>query len=606
MISRIPRRGAAIAAALLGTVLIVCAGVAGAAPLGQIVEFNTPGTDPAQIQAGPDGNLWFSDRTGSVGRATPDGVITRFTTGLNPGSAVRSIAMGPDGNMWFSDPGTTRAVGVINPFTQAISEFSAGLNPGSMPLGIAAGPDGNVWFTDSGTTKAIGVINPTTHAISEFSAGLNPGSNLQQGLVAGPDGNLWFTDQGTTPAIGRIDPNTHAITEFSAGLNAGSKPGASIVVGPDGGLWFMDGSNPAAIGRIDPTTQAITEFRTGLNPGAALGRLAAGPDGNIWFGDKGVTPGIGMINPTTHAIVMFSAGLNAGSLPGGMGTGPDGNVWFTDQATAAGSSKAIGRTGVDAPAASVTPPFVAGGSAEGVTQSCSGAAWANWAGAQPSLDRFGFDGYRWRLDGVPVVGATSQTYTPVVADLGHQLSCVVTVTYTLFPTTVSAVSVPVVVVDATAPALTLPSTITVDATSPRGASMSYTASATDNVDSNPAVACTPSSGSTFPIGTSTVQCSTTDAAGNSAAGSFTVVVNGAVAQLDELAAAIDGVGRGKTLAATVSLAKGLLAVHAPRLACLALGVVDIELTLQSGRTIPTAQAAALIADSRRITAVIGC
>ena len=117
--------------------------------------------------------------------------------------------MGPDGNMWFSDPGTTRAIGVINPFTQVISEFSAGLNAGSMPLGIAAGPDGNVWFTDNGTTKAIGVIDPTTHAITEFSAGLNPGAALQQGLVAGPDGNLWFTDGGTT-ARDRDDQPDHA------------------------------------------------------------------------------------------------------------------------------------------------------------------------------------------------------------------------------------------------------------------------------------------------------------------------------------------------------------------------------------------------------------
>ena len=89
---------------LIGAVVAVCAGVAGAATLGQIVEFSAPGTDPAQVQAGPDGNLWFSDRTGSVGRATTAGVISRFTIGLNPGSAVRSIAMGPDGNMWFSDP----------------------------------------------------------------------------------------------------------------------------------------------------------------------------------------------------------------------------------------------------------------------------------------------------------------------------------------------------------------------------------------------------------------------------------------------------------------------------------------------------------------------
>jgi virginiamycin B lyase len=435
-------RGAPVSVAmLLAAVFTVGIGVAGAAPLGQIAEFGAPGSDPAQIQAGSDGNLWFSDRNGAVGRVTTSGAITRFTTGLNPGSAVRSIAMGRDGNMWFSDPGTTRAVGVINPFTQAISEFSAGLNAGSMPLGIAAGPDGNVWFTDNGSTKAIGVINPTTHVISEFSAGLNPGSSLQQGLVAGPDGNLWFTDSGTTPAIGMINPTTHAIVEFSTGLNPGSRPGASIVVGPDGGLWFMDGGTTQAIGRIDPTTHAISEFSSGLNPGILLGRVAAGPDGNVWFGDKGPTPAIGMINPTTHAIVEFRSGINTGSAPGGIGTGSDGNVWFTDQ----GTTKAIGRIGAGAPAASVASPSVSVSGGVGVPQVCAGDVWSTWAGQQPSHSAYSFDGYRWLLDGSAIAGASGPSYTPTAADAGHLLSCQATVTYTLFPVTVSATSTAVLV-----------------------------------------------------------------------------------------------------------------------------------------------------------------
>ena len=335
---------------LLGALLATCVGAAGAAPLGQITEFAAPGTDPAQVVAGPDGNLYFSDRTGSVGQVTTGGTVARNTTGLNPGSAVRSIAMGTDGNMWFSDPGTTRAIGMFNPTTHASSEFA--LAATSMPLGIAPGPDGNVWFTDSGTPRAIGMINPTTHAISEFSTGLTPTATLQQGMVAGPDGNLWFTES-TPGKIGMINPTTHAISEFGTGLNTGSAPGASIVVGPDGALWFTDDGTTKAVGRIDPTTHAITEFSTGLNPGANLGRIAVGPDGNLWFGDKGTTRSIYVMNPTTHAITFFTSGLNAGSAPGGIWSGSDGNVWFTDQAVNP-TNPAIGRVGAGAPAASIT------------------------------------------------------------------------------------------------------------------------------------------------------------------------------------------------------------------------------------------------------------
>jgi hypothetical protein len=78
--------------------------------------------------------------------------------------------------------------------------------------------------------------------------------------------------------------------------------------------------------------------------------------------------------------------------------------------------------------------------------------------------------------------------------------------------------------DATAPELTLPSPITEEATGPNGAAVTYTATATDDVDGSVPVSCTPESGSTFPIGTTEVTCSATDAAENKATGKFTVTV----------------------------------------------------------------------------------
>ena len=435
--------------ALLAGWVVVGVAPAVAAPVGTITEFSSGlnvGANPAQVQAGSDGNLWFSDRSGAVGRITTTGTISEFSTGLNVGASDQSMAMGADGNMWFSDNGTTKAVGMINPTTSAISEFSTGLNAGSLPLGIAAGPDGNVWFTDNGTTKALGVIDLTTHEIIEFSIGLNPGSSPQQGLITGPDGNVWFLDSGTTKAIGMINPTTHEIIEFSIGLNPGSSPGASMIVGPDGALWFNDNGTTKAIGRIDVVTHEISEFSSGMNAGANLGRITVGADGNIWFGDKGTTPSIGTIDPTTHVITQYSAGLNAGSLPGGIWTGSDGNVWFTDQ----GVIRAIGRAETGAPAASLAPPSVTGSGGVGVRKLCGGDVWSSWAGQQPSHSAFGFDGYQWLLDGGPIAGQTGPSYTPTMADVGHQLSCTVKVTYPLLVVTVSATSAATVVKGAAA------------------------------------------------------------------------------------------------------------------------------------------------------------
>ncbi len=181
-----------------------------------------------------------------------------------------------------------------------------------------------------------------------------------------------------------------------------------------------------------------------------------------------------------------------------------------------------------------------------------------------------------------------------------------TVTYTLFPVTVSATSQAVLVQDLTAPVLTLPDTIDVNATGPGGATVSYVATATDNVDPSPAVSCLSASGSIFAIGTTTVACTATDAAGNSSSGSFAIHVKNADEQLADLAAAVRGVGAGKSLAVTVAVARFFLAHGQIKATCVTLRVFEVEVAAQAGKKIPRAEAAALIADASRIRAVLDC
>ena len=78
--------------------------------------------------------------------------------------------------------------------------------------------------------------------------------------------------------------------------------------------------------------------------------------------------------------------------------------------------------------------------------------------------------------------------------------------------------------DGAPPILTVPAEITADATSPDGAMVAFVASAIDDVDGVVAVACSPESGSIFPVATTTVTCSATDAAGNTGTATFDVTV----------------------------------------------------------------------------------
>jgi hypothetical protein len=78
--------------------------------------------------------------------------------------------------------------------------------------------------------------------------------------------------------------------------------------------------------------------------------------------------------------------------------------------------------------------------------------------------------------------------------------------------------------DTAPPTLDLPDDLTAPATGPQGATVTFTASATDQVDVDVPVSCTPASGATFPVGATEVACRAEDAAGNVATGGFTVTV----------------------------------------------------------------------------------
>ena len=123
-----------------------------------------------------------------------------------------------------------------------------------------------------------------------------------------------------------------------------------------------------------------------------------------------------------------------------------------------------------------------------------------------------------------VDGAVAATCSPASGSTFALGTTTVTCTATDKAGNVGSSSFAVTVNDTTPPALTLPANINVQATSGNGAAVSYAASATDAVDGAVAVNCAPASGSIFAVGATTVSCTATDRAGNTALGGFTVTV----------------------------------------------------------------------------------
>ncbi len=245
--------------------------------------------------------------------------ITEFSLSSTP-AALSGITAGPDGNLWFTDRGAS-AIGMINPTTHAISLFPV-QTAAAWPCGITPGPDGDLWFTEKCADK-IGMINPTTHTISEFA--LPSGLDAPVGITAGPDGNLWFACSAST-TIGEINPTTHAVKAYTFSGSLGYA--WSITAGSNGDLWFATHSVPDGyVGEINPSTDAISSFalpcEISLNPMS----ITSGPDGNVWMtSDSNV---VAMINPSTDAISEFTI-PTAGADPSGITAGPDGNLWFAE------------------------------------------------------------------------------------------------------------------------------------------------------------------------------------------------------------------------------------------------------------------------------------
>jgi hypothetical protein len=83
----------------------------------------------------------------------------------------------------------------------------------------------------------------------------------------------------------------------------------------------------------------------------------------------------------------------------------------------------------------------------------------------------------------------------------------------------------VTLVDIQPPTFTnLPGPISSEATGPNGAAVSYSVAATDNMDPAPRIVCDHASGSTFPLGTTAVDCTATDSSGNASTARFAVSV----------------------------------------------------------------------------------
>jgi virginiamycin B lyase len=224
---------------------------------------------PASIAQGDDGAMWVVERSGNrIARVRPNGTVDEWSV---PGASngLFAIARGPDGAMWFTERSANQ-IGRISS-TGDITEYDVPTD-GALPTGIALGPDGDLWFTEFGT-RSVGRITPAGSFRADVplpASGASP-----QGISAGPNGTVW-----TVGTVGggllRIDTATRDVAEVITGLHAP----VSVVHGPDRAMWVTERSSNE-IARWDLRREVLSEF-VDQSAGGPAG-LAVGPDLNVWF-----------------------------------------------------------------------------------------------------------------------------------------------------------------------------------------------------------------------------------------------------------------------------------------------------------------------------------
>ena len=266
---------------------------------GKIKSFDVPGAGAgsliATVTAGPAGGntVWFANvTTQSVGRVTTGNppTITVFPVPqYSPPANAQpaAIAAGPDGNMWFTDRANSY-LGNITPLIGSISQFPITPSSTRLAQGVVVLPNGELWFVESGLAKLamvqisslqLGSVN----SLMEFQPP-SAKQNDMRNIAASPDGNIWFTEP-TSDKVGRVNVNAVPITidEFTV-QTARSQPTA-IGVGPDGAMWFAE-IHGKLLGRIPFNAAPGTtpqEFSLGFKLPAAL---VTGSDCNLWVTDQ--------------------------------------------------------------------------------------------------------------------------------------------------------------------------------------------------------------------------------------------------------------------------------------------------------------------------------
>lgn len=520
---------------------------------------------PTSVAVDAQGNFYVAD-TGNnrVRRIDTNGIITTLVgigaPSLNGPNAVAVFG----NNLYLTDPGNhVVRLYVLN--TQAVSVFAGIQNsPGhsgdggasnaarlNRPSGLAVNTDGDLFIADTGNHRirkvSGGVISTAVTQGIPRSGFEGDGGTANTARMNSPSsvavdgaGNLYIVDKGNN-RIRRVTAATNIINtvigngEIGFGGDGGPATSAklslanAVAVGSAGVFVADTGNNRIRLAVAPPNSAPVltSPGNQTVNEGSNLAFTLSATDSNtgqtISYSMTGAPNGA-TLNATTGAF-SYTPGYDV--APNTSGATQVFNVTFTatDDATPPlNNSQSVTITVSNVNRAPIAdagtiPSVVEATSPNGASVQLNGTA------SDPDGDTISSIIWTDTRPGQQPVTIASQLTAQVQLALGQHL-IVLTVSDGKPNGTTSTQSKSVNVVDTTPPAFTnIPTDITQNISSGTGTAVTFALpTATDAVSGNRTVTAAPASGSTFPIGTTTVTFTASDAAGNTGTATFKVTV----------------------------------------------------------------------------------
>ena len=560
------------------------------------------GMAPQSVTFSPGGKLLATanaNGTLSVLSVTTSGALAEvsgspFVTGFHP----ESVAFSPDGGLLASANAGSGTVSVFSVGAGgALTEVSGSpFATGAGPWSVAFSPDGSLLATANSADGAVSVFSVgaggalTKVSGSPFATGHRPRS-----LAFSPDGKLLATSNYDDNTISVFSVGTAGtLTEVSGSPFATGTGPWAVAFSPNGKLLatanFSDNTvsvfSVAAGGALTQVTGSA--FKTGKGPTS----VAFSPDGTL----------LATANDFANTLSVFAVGTggaltHASGSPYATDQGPD-SVAFSPSGLLATANSGSSEGTVSMFLHDTTPPAI----------TVPGDITAEATGASGAVVSYG-------------VHATDPDSPVASVGCDHPSGSTFPLGSTIVKCTASdpsgnsaSASFTVTVQDTTAPVITVPATVTVQATSSSGAFVTYVASAHDLVDGNVTPTCTPPSGSLFGLGSTKVTCTASDKAGNQSSKQFDVVVGGpvesALGQLQDLVAYVGGLPSSTTKMALAIQSQAAVAAYENhnigRLCMDLLGVVRTARLERSYGQLASTDVTNVVAAATNVEAVIGC